>query len=84
MNTHVMITGGNKGIGLEATRLFIERGCRVTVVARDFSSFPLAGDDSVTAVEYDLSDVEGIPALVAGLEPVDVLVNNAGVMYALP
>ncbi|WP_285906315.1 SDR family NAD(P)-dependent oxidoreductase [Pseudodesulfovibrio pelocollis] len=84
MKKHVMITGGNKGIGLEATRLFIERGCHVTVVARDFSTFPLAGDDSVTAVEYDLSDVEGIPALVAGLDPVDVLVNNAGVMYALP
>lgn len=84
MKKNVLITGGNKGIGLEATRLFVERGFHVTVVARDFSGFPLAGSESVTAVEYDLSDVEGIPALVAGLAPADVLVNNAGVMYALP
>ncbi|ADU63172.1 MAG: SDR family oxidoreductase [Pseudodesulfovibrio sp.] len=84
MKKNVLITGGNKGIGLEASRLFIERGYHVYAVARDFSGFELAGSDSVTAVKYDLTDLEGIPALVAGLGPVDVLVNNAGVMYALP
>jgi 3-oxoacyl-[acyl-carrier protein] reductase len=84
MQKKAMITGGNKGIGLEATRLFVERGYHVYAVARNFSGFEFAGSDAVTAVEYDLTDIEGIPALVAGLDPVDVLVNNAGVMFALP
>jgi len=84
MDKNVLITGGNKGIGLDSTRLFLERGFHVTVVARDFSDFELADSDDVTTVEYDLTDVEGIPALVAGVGPVDVLINNAGIMFAAP
>lgn len=84
MNKHVLITGGNKGIGLETTRMFLDRGDRVTVVARDFSEFELADTDGVIMVEYDLTDIEGIPALVEGIGAVDVLINNAGVMYAAP
>ena len=33
-----LITGGNKGIGLETTRLFQQLGYKVIVVARDFSN----------------------------------------------
>jgi 3-oxoacyl-[acyl-carrier protein] reductase len=79
-----MITGGNKGIGLEATRLFLDRGFHVCVVARDFEGFEFARSADVSMVKYDLTDVAGIPDLVAGLDPFDVLVNNAGVMFALP
>lgn len=32
--THVLITGGSKGLGLALARLCVERGCAVTVVAR--------------------------------------------------
>lgn len=78
---HVLITGGNKGIGLETSRLFREKGYKVTVVAREVSNLPLT---DVEGVAFDLTRVEGIPELVASLEPVDVLVNNAGVMYSLP
>ncbi len=79
-----VVTGGNKGIGLETTRLLLERGFDVAVVARDFSSFPLAGESGIRQIAFDLSEVEKIPALVADIGPVDVLINNAGVMYALP
>lgn len=84
MRKTAVVTGGNKGIGLETTRLFLERGFDVAVVARDFSSFPLAGDEHVRPIPFDLSEVEKIPALVAGIGTIDVLINNAGVMYALP
>ena len=33
--THVFITGGSKGLGLSLARLCVERGCSVTVVARN-------------------------------------------------
>ncbi|MFZ5774661.1 MAG: SDR family NAD(P)-dependent oxidoreductase [Thermodesulfobacteriota bacterium] len=84
MNTKtVLITGGNKGIGLAVTEKFLAAGHAVIVVARDFSTFPLQ-DPKLTIVQYDLADVAGIPALIKSLPPVDILVNNAGVMYALP
>ena len=39
MRKRVLITGGNKGIGLETTRLFVEADYEVIVIARDFSNF---------------------------------------------
>ena len=82
MKQTVLITGGNKGIGLELTREFLELGYRIIVVARDFTDF--AYKSEVECIEYDLSDVENIPQLVASMGKIDVLINNAGVMYSLP
>lgn len=84
MQKHALITGGNKGIGLETTKRFLDSGFSVTVVARDFSSFPLSGREGVREAPFDLSALEKIPALIESLPPVDVLVNNAGVMFSLP
>jgi 3-oxoacyl-[acyl-carrier protein] reductase len=84
VNKTAVVTGGNKGIGLETSRLLLDAGCRVYVVARDFSGFPLASDENVRAIPFDLSEVEKIPALVADIGDIDILVNNAGVMYSLP
>jgi len=77
----VLITGGNKGIGLDTSKLFVEAGYAVVVLARDFKNFPLQGNPAVQSVEYDLADIEGIPQLMTSLPPIDVLVNNAGIMY---
>ncbi len=81
----VLITGGNKGIGLETTRLFLEKGYRVVVVARDFSDSSLLPDaENIIKKPCDLTDIESIPGLVSEIGHVDVLVNNAGVMFACP
>ncbi|MFO7831817.1 MAG: SDR family oxidoreductase [Desulfuromonadaceae bacterium] len=84
MQKTALITGGNKGIGLETSRYFLARDYRVIVLARDFSTFELAGEKDVTERVFDLSAVAQIPELIASISPVDVLVNNAGVMYSLP
>lgn len=80
----VLITGGNKGIGLELSRKFQCAGYQVKVVARDFSNFALHDCDNVQAITYDLQNVEGIPQLMADIGEVDILINNAGIMHALP
>ena len=64
------------------TKLFLEQGDRVIVVARDFKDFVYA--NKVECVEYDLTDVENIPKLIAQIGNIDTLINNAGVMYSLP
>ena len=76
----VLITGGNKGIGLELTKLFVENGYQVIVIARDFKDFKI---DSVEKIVYDLSDVNGIEELVHKIGYVDILINNAGFMNSL-
>lgn len=75
---HVLITGGNKGIGLEATKLFINAGFYVTVVARDFSNMEKL--DHCDFLEFDLSHIDKIAGLVDAVGHVDVLVNNAAIM----
>jgi 3-oxoacyl-[acyl-carrier protein] reductase len=81
---NVLITGGNKGIGLSTTEKFVDTGHAVIVVARDFKGFKFNGHHQVTTVEFDLVNVTGIPGMIAQLPAVDILINNAGVMYAIP
>jgi 3-oxoacyl-[acyl-carrier protein] reductase len=80
----VLITGGNKGIGLKATERFTQEGFEVVVVARDFQGFGYEGDPQVTCLEFDLTDIQKLPELKEKVGEVDVLVNNAGVMLSLP
>jgi 3-oxoacyl-[acyl-carrier protein] reductase len=81
---NVLITGGNKGIGLEVTRMFLNLGYNITVVARDYDDFEFNGNPAVKTMEFDLTKTDQIPKLVSNLGPIDILINNAGVMYALP
>lgn len=80
----VLITGGNKGIGLEATRLFQKLDYKVFVVARDFSDGSLQPSDTIIKKSFDLTDIDRIPRLVSELGHIDVLINNAGVMHSIP
>ncbi|MCI5138752.1 MAG: SDR family NAD(P)-dependent oxidoreductase [Candidatus Electrothrix sp. AR1] len=73
---NVLITGGNKGIGLAATEKFIHAGHKVYVLARDFEDFPLKDHGQVEMIEYDLSNISGIPDLVAQLPDIDILLNK--------
>lgn len=81
MQKRVVITGGNKGIGLELTKKFLALKYSVVVIARDFQEFIYR--DSVECITFDLTRVESIAKLVESIGPIDILINNAGVMYAV-
>jgi NAD(P)-dependent dehydrogenase (short-subunit alcohol dehydrogenase family) len=83
----VLITGSNRGIGLEFVRQYAEGGwnviatCRSPQKAEELNS--LAAANSQIAVEkLDLLDHAGIDALAARYQDqsIDILVNNAGLM----
>ncbi len=84
MNKTVLITGGNKGIGLEVTRLFLNLNYNIIIIARDFNNFEFKDNKEIKQIEFDLSRVDEISTLISSLEPIDILINNAGVMYSLP
>lgn len=75
---HVLITGGNKGIGLETTKLFLENNFKVTVLARDTT--PIGSLQNCSCINFDLENTNEISDLISGLDNIDVLVNNAGIM----
>lgn len=75
-----LITGGNKGIGLAVSTALLELDYEIIVVARNFDDFQLGGLPNVTEIQYDLSDIENLPALAKEVGEIDVLINNAGYM----
>ncbi len=84
-----LVTGGNRGIGLETCRQLARRGYRVVLGARDQArgeeaARSLAADGEVVWRRVDVTDFAGLPALAEELERefggVDVLVNNAAVL----
>jgi NAD(P)-dependent dehydrogenase (short-subunit alcohol dehydrogenase family) len=80
MSTFV-ITGANRGIGLELCRQLAGRGDEVTAVCRNAGAdLPGLGVRIIDGV--DVTDGDSLAALAADFEPrsVDVLVNNAGVL----
>lgn len=77
----VLITGGNRGIGMAAAKLFRERAAKVCVVARTEATLKSSGFAYVVA---DLSTQEGCTmAVERAIEllggPIDVLVCNHGI-----
>jgi NAD(P)-dependent dehydrogenase (short-subunit alcohol dehydrogenase family) len=80
----VLLTGANRGLGLEFTRRYLQRGWRVIALVRQGSAeLKTLGQDAALEVVYgDLCDepfLDSLPARLAGTE-LDLLVNNAGIM----
>lgn len=89
-----LITGGSRGLGLLVAQELGRKGMRVVICARDEEELErarqsLAADGiDVTALPGDVTDREGLRTLVADVEenlgPVEVLVNNAGIIMVGP
>ena len=86
----VIVTGAATGIGVETARALAEQGAAVTLAVRNHT----AGDAAVADINrtakgpkarvqhLDLSDLASVKGFVDewGGQPVDILINNAGVM----
>jgi 3-oxoacyl-[acyl-carrier protein] reductase len=75
----VLVTGGNRGIGLATAQAFADLGDQVAVTTRSGE----VSDDRLLPVQADMTDPETVTAAVATAEkahgPIEVLVANAGI-----
>ena len=84
----VLITGANRGLGLELTRQYAARGWEVIACARrpeaapDLAALAHASGGRVALERLDVTDHKGVDAAARRLagRPIDVLFNSAGTM----
>jgi NAD(P)-dependent dehydrogenase (short-subunit alcohol dehydrogenase family) len=73
----VLVTGGNRGIGLACTQAFVADGHRVATLSRSGGEV-----EGALAVACDIADPAAVDAAIATVEeqlgPIEVLVANAG------
>ncbi|MFI7026418.1 3-oxoacyl-ACP reductase FabG [Micromonospora sp. NPDC049900] len=78
MSRTVLVTGGNRGIGLAIAQAFAKQGDRVAITHRG-SGAP----EGLFGVRCDITDAESVDAAFGAVEaelgPVEVLVANAGI-----
>ncbi len=79
----IVITGANRGIGLELAKQYQARRDHVIAVVREASA-ELSGADIETIEGVDVTDDASVERLAAALEgrDIDVLINNAGILLA--
>ena len=83
----ILITGANRGIGLEFAHEYAAAGwrvyacCRRPELARELSRLAAASEGQVSIHPLDVTSPAQVAALpaVLGREPLDLLVNNAGI-----
>ena len=84
----VLVTGSNRGLGLEFARQYAAEGwqvfaaCRTPDDAGELKKLEAVSGGRVRVLPLDVMDVASVKAAagVIGAQPVDLLLNNAGVM----
>jgi NAD(P)-dependent dehydrogenase (short-subunit alcohol dehydrogenase family) len=74
-----VVTGGNRGIGLEVCRQLAAHGHEVHLGTRDLDN--AQPEPGITPVQLDVTDPSSIGRLADELDAVDIVVNNAAILY---
>jgi NAD(P)-dependent dehydrogenase (short-subunit alcohol dehydrogenase family) len=88
--TMTLITGANRGLGLEFTRQYLAEGCAVIAACRSPGKAPALSQlrrdyrSALTVVEVDVADSASVRRAAAEVQSpaIDILINCAGVMGA--
>lgn len=90
----VVITGGSRGLGLELARLLAQEGANLAICARDRDELDRAASElrqygvTVYAQPCDITVKEQVEQFIENVRqnigPVDVLINNAGIIIVTP
>jgi NAD(P)-dependent dehydrogenase (short-subunit alcohol dehydrogenase family) len=81
----IIITGANRGIGLELTRQYLQANNTVIATCRNPSSatdlVTLTSNPNLQVVQLDVTDRQSVDAFCASFKDkvIDVVLNNAGV-----
>ncbi len=83
----VLVTGTNRGLGLEFVRQYAEDGWRVVAGCRhpdkadELNALATTTNGATTVIAIDVTDRENVRAAAREIdEPIDILINNAGRM----
>jgi gluconate 5-dehydrogenase len=87
-----LVTGSTRGIGRALATALVEAGCDVTVHGRDLEKLDTVRAElaarrpgaTVRTARFDVTDADAVAATVAGLGPLDIVVNNAGIQHREP
>ena len=79
--TTTLITGANRGIGLELVRKFLAQGHDVIATARDPETSNELNATGAKVHPLEVTDAASVAALkeAVGDQPIDYLINNAGI-----
>ncbi len=92
-NKHVLITGAARGIGFEIALQFATEGAAVSILDYDTANLDGAGTElkkitsSVFPYLVDVSNLSAVNEVVAkaeSIQPIDILINNAGIAAETP
>lgn len=90
MKRTALVTGGNRGIGLEVVRQLAQQGHRVILGSRDgqageqtAAKLQQAGLDVISHA-LDVTDDASVQTLVSAHPQMDILINNAGIKLEKP
>jgi len=90
----VLITGANRGLGLELTRQYLERGDQVFAAARqpegatELQALGQQFQGRLVVLPLDVTSAESLTAayqqVAAATDHLDILINNAGILPGHP
>lgn len=82
----VLVTGASSGIGQGVASAFARAGADLTILSSTDSIHDAAAQmhGTVKAIKCDISDASAVTTALAGIERLDVLINNAGLEKPTP